>query len=83
MTLVILFFKVIREGTQAAAGVSKKDLVMRRLREQSKQKLLSNLHMFVSRIRLCVNNLPLTLTDTQLREIFKKHSSPGARLKEV
>uniref|UniRef100_A0A2P2I3A5 RNA-binding protein 28-like n=2 Tax=Hirondellea gigas TaxID=1518452 RepID=A0A2P2I3A5_9CRUS len=72
----------IREGTQAAVGVSTFDLHLRRQREKVKQKLLANLHMFMSPTRLCVNNLPPSLKDPQLRQLFKKHAPPKARVVE-
>ncbi|KAF2363114.1 RNA recognition motif domain [Trinorchestia longiramus] len=72
----------IREGTIAAKDVSAADVQLRRAREQVKERLLSNLHMFVSPLRLVVHNLPLHLTDAQLKQVFIKHAPPKARVVE-
>lgn len=49
----------------------------------TKKQLLKNLSIFVSPNRLCVHNLPLKLSDKTLRKLFKKYSSPDARITEV
>lgn len=73
----------IREGTQAANGMSSSDMILRKQREQVKEKLLKNLHMFVSPERLCVNNLPPTMKEPQLRQLFKQHAPPTAKIIEA
>lgn len=67
----------------AAVGVSAQDIEKRLQLERWKSQILRNLNMFVSRIRLVVQNLPPTMNDAQLREIFKKHSGPNAVITEV
>jgi nucleolar protein 4 len=77
------FILVIRPGTLAAQGVSPTDMAKRQQNELWKKQMLRNLHMFISRERLCVHNLPPSLTDQQLSKIFKKHSSTDAKIIEV
>ncbi|ROT66699.1 RNA-binding protein 28, partial [Penaeus vannamei] len=73
----------IREGTQAAVGVSKTDLALRVRLTQVKKRLLKNLHMFISPNRLCVNNLPEELTDKEFKKIFIDNSPKGAKITEA
>ncbi|XP_047478166.1 RNA-binding protein 28-like [Penaeus chinensis] len=73
----------IREGTQAAADVSKTDLALRVRLTQVKKRLLKNLHMFISPNRLCVNNLPEKLTDNEFKQIFVQNSPKGAKITEA
>lgn len=77
------FISVVREGTQPALGVSKADMALRIKREQVKRRMLKNLHIFVSPTRLCINNLPSTVTDKGLGKIFKKYAPKEAVLTEV
>lgn len=74
---------VIRPGTRAAHGVSASDMAKRQQNEMWKRQMLRNLHMFISRERLCVHNLPPKMTDKQLGKLFKKHSSKTAKIVEV
>ncbi|XP_043267883.1 RNA-binding protein 28 [Venturia canescens] len=74
---------VILAGSPAAVGVSVSDMAKRLQMEQWKSQMLRNLNMFVSRVRLVVHNLPPTLNDSQLREIFKKHAGPKAFIQEA
>lgn len=74
---------VIRPGTLAAQGVSPTDMAKRQQNELWKKQMLRNLHMFISRERLCVHNIPPRMTDKQLAKLFKKHSSKDAKVKEV
>ncbi|XP_057380965.1 RNA-binding protein 28-like [Daphnia carinata] len=73
----------IRPGTLAAQGVSPTDMAKRQQNELWKKQMLRNLHMFISRERLCVHNLPPSLSDQQLAKLFKKHSSPDAKIVEA
>ncbi|KAG0721214.1 RNA-binding protein 28 [Chionoecetes opilio] len=73
----------IREGTLAAADVSKADMALRVKREQVKRRMLKNLHIFVSPIRLCINNLPKTLTDKELSRTIKTYAPKEATLTET
>lgn len=72
----------VREGTLAAQGISKTDMALRIKREQVKRRMLRNLHIFVSPTRLCINNLPKTVTDKELGRIFKNHAPRDASLTE-
>lgn len=74
---------VIRPGTLAAQGVSPTDMAKRQQNELWKKQMLRNLHMYISRERLCVHNIPLKMTDKQLSRLFLKHSSKDAKITEV
>lgn len=78
-----LFYIDIRPGTIAAKGVSATDMAKRQQNEIWKKQMLQNLHMFISRERLCVHNLPPNLSDKQLLQLFKKNSSKDAKITEV
>jgi len=73
---------MIREGTQAADGVSTTDMTMRKQVERQKKNLLKNLNMFVSSTRLCVRNLPDHVDDSKLRTIFAKNVPKSAKITE-
>lgn len=51
--------------------------------ELRKRQMIKNLHVFISKTRLCVRNLPFHLHDTKLRSIFLKAGGPGASITEV
>ncbi|XP_078582455.1 RNA-binding protein 28-like isoform X3 [Branchiostoma floridae x Branchiostoma japonicum] len=63
---------LIRPGTQAAAGLTDKDLAMRQKVEKIKREKLKNPAIFVSDVRLCVRNVPLNMGDKDLRKLFLK-----------
>ncbi|KAL7638722.1 UNVERIFIED_CONTAM: hypothetical protein RMT77_010255 [Armadillidium vulgare] len=73
---------VVRAGTKPSIGVSKSDLNLRVNREMIKRKMLANFNIFVSPTRLFICNLPLELTDRELKEIFTKHSPKESVIKE-
>ncbi|GMS84571.1 hypothetical protein PENTCL1PPCAC_6746, partial [Pristionchus entomophagus] len=73
---------VIREGTEAAKGMSKSDAEKRRKLVQSMRKKLENLHMFISPTRLVIHNMPFSLTDDKLRELCEKAGGEGASVVE-
>ncbi|XP_064092291.1 RNA-binding protein 28-like [Macrobrachium nipponense] len=73
----------IRPGTQAAIGLSEGDLKFRHMREQVKRRMLKNLNIFISKTRLCINNLPEKFTDGDLRKLFLKHGEPGCKITEA
>lgn len=73
----------IRPGTQAAVGLSEGDLKFRHMREQVKRRMLKNLNIFISKTRLCINNLPEKFTDGDLRKLFLKHGEPGCKITEA
>ena len=58
-------------------------MAKRQQNELWKKQMLRNLHMYISRERLCVHNLPLKMTDKQLSRLFLKHSSKEAKITEV
>ncbi|VDM61167.1 unnamed protein product [Angiostrongylus costaricensis] len=69
--LRLLRFSLIREGTSTAKGMSAEDAAKRqRLAELSRKKLQS-LHMFVSPTRLMIHNLPMSMTDEELRKLCR------------
>ncbi|KAL1459258.1 hypothetical protein WDU94_011261 [Cyamophila willieti] len=74
---------VVMAGTRAAADVSVPDMSKRVQLEQWKTQMLRNLHMFVSKTRLIVHNLPPDWNDAMLRAMFKKHSPPKAVIREA
>uniref|UniRef100_A0ABM1J0J7 RNA-binding protein 28-like n=1 Tax=Polistes dominula TaxID=743375 RepID=A0ABM1J0J7_POLDO len=74
---------VITAGSPAAVGVSATDMAKRLQLERWKSQILRNLNMFVSRIRLVVQNLPASLDDAKLRLIFKKYGGPTAIIREA
>jgi len=60
---------MVREGTQAAEGVSASDMAKRKVVEKQKKHLLKNLNMFVSSTRLCIRNLPPNVDDSKLKSL--------------
>jgi hypothetical protein len=54
---------LVREGTQAAIGVSKADLSLRVLLEKRKRQMLKDLNRFISSQRLCIRNIPEEIDD--------------------
>ncbi|XP_066591352.1 RNA-binding protein 28 [Prorops nasuta] len=74
---------VVFAGSPAARDVSAADMSKRLQLENWKSQILKNLNMFVSRVRLVVHNLPPTVDDTRLRQIFKKHSGSKAVIREA
>lgn len=76
-------FAAVIAGTRAADGVSMSDMRKRLELELWKSNMLRNLNMFVSKTRLIVHNLQASCDDKMLRELFKKHAPPKARIIEV
>ncbi|GAB6031242.1 RNA-binding protein 28 [Chamberlinius hualienensis] len=74
---------MIRAGTKAAEGVSQQDLAKRMQIEIWKRQMLQNLHVFVSKTRLCVRNLPPHVTNEKLRKTFKEAAGKGAEVIEA
>ncbi|KAI4495694.1 hypothetical protein M0802_008529 [Mischocyttarus mexicanus] len=74
---------VITAGSSAAVGVSATDMTKRLQLERWKSQILRNLNMFVSRVRLVVQNLPASLDDAKLRLIFKKYGGSKAIIREA
>ncbi|XP_070550742.1 RNA-binding protein 28-like isoform X1 [Ptychodera flava] len=63
---------LIRPGTKAAQSLSESDLSKRSKLVALKKQKLKSLDIFISPTRLSVHNLPKSVTDKQLREIFAK-----------
>ncbi|GAB1598904.1 RNA-binding protein 28-like [Argonauta hians] len=63
---------LIRVGMKAAEGLSKLDLNKRMKAEMRRRQKLKDPNTFVSTTRLCVQNIPATVTDKQLKDIFFK-----------
>lgn len=75
----------IRPNSEEAESVSKSDMEKRKLLELRKREKLKNLHNFVSDVRLCIHNLPQSVDDARLRQIFLKsvkEQHPTAKLVE-
>ncbi|OON16505.1 hypothetical protein X801_07682, partial [Opisthorchis viverrini] len=60
---------LIRPGTAAAEGLTAQDLAKREALLHEKKAKLKNPNIFISDLRLCLRNLPLTVTDEDLRQI--------------
>jgi len=73
---------MVREGTQAAEGVSASDMAKRKVVEKQKKHLLKNLNMFVSSTRLCIRNLPPNLDDSKLKSLIVKNVPKTAKVSE-
>ncbi|XP_044739104.1 RNA-binding protein 28 [Chrysoperla carnea] len=74
---------VIVAGSPAAKGVSKSDMEKRLKLEQWKTQILKNLHMFVSKNRLVVHNVPESWDDSKLRQLFLKHGGTKPEILEA
>uniref|UniRef100_T1JB90 RRM domain-containing protein n=1 Tax=Strigamia maritima TaxID=126957 RepID=T1JB90_STRMM len=74
---------LIRPGTAAAEGVSAADMNKRGKLETWKGQMLKNLNIFIANNRLCVRNLPLTMTDDSLRAIYEKAAGADAQIREA
>eukprot|EP00252_Welwitschia_mirabilis_P008648 TRINITY_DN2064_c0_g1_i1.p1 TRINITY_DN2064_c0_g1~~TRINITY_DN2064_c0_g1_i1.p1 ORF type:complete len:973 (-),score=289.26 TRINITY_DN2064_c0_g1_i1:319-3237(-) len=68
--LYLLKEGIIKEGTPAAIGVSKEDLLKRQEIAQKKAIKLRSPNFHVSRSRLCVYNLPNSITEKKLKKLF-------------
>ncbi|KAE9412993.1 hypothetical protein Angca_009393 [Angiostrongylus cantonensis] len=69
--LRLLRFSLIREGTSAAKGMSAEDATKRQRLAELSRKKLQNLHMFVSPTRLMIHNLPMSMTDEELKKLCR------------
>merc|ERR1719273_1242102 len=74
---------LVREGTQAAQGVSKADLQLRVQMEKRKKDMLKDLNRFISPTRLVIRNLPNNLTDPGLKKLLFKYSTLKLKLTEL
>lgn len=74
----------IHPQSDEAKEMSKNDLEKRSALFLRQREQLKNLHNFVSDTRLCIHNLPATMDDVRLRQVFLKHldNHPGAKIVE-
>lgn len=63
---------LILPGSESAKVLPRADLVKRQKAEAEKRLKLKNPNFFVSTTRLCVRNIPLTVDDKKLKDIFAK-----------
>ncbi|XP_077328780.1 RNA-binding protein 28 [Lithobates pipiens] len=61
---------LIRAGTKAAEELSAEDLAKRTRFEEIKRQKLKSQNIFVSKTRLCVHNIPKSVDDKKLRQLF-------------
>ncbi|KAM9377195.1 RNA-binding protein 28 [Pholidichthys leucotaenia] len=75
---------LIRPGTKAAEGVPEADMAKRTRFEQIKRAKLRDIHVFVSKTRLCVHNLPKSVDNKKLRALCLQavKGAKGARITE-
>ncbi|XP_078091861.1 RNA-binding protein 28 [Mustelus asterias] len=74
---------LIRAGMKSAEGMSASDVTKRTRFDELKRLRLKDVNIFVSPTRLCVHNLPKSLTDQQLRKLcLQAVGSKGVRVKE-
>ncbi|XP_044139356.1 RNA-binding protein 28 isoform X1 [Bufo gargarizans] len=71
----------IREGTKPAEGLSPEDLAKRARFLELKRLKLKNQNIFVSRTRLCVHNIPKSVDDKKLRQVFLNAAGGGRSVK--
>ena len=81
--LYLAYEGVITEQDEASNDMSKADLAKRQRALIEKKNKLQNPNFFVSKTRLSIRNIPKDYDDKDLRALFKKHSPPGATLKQV
>lgn len=60
----------IHPKSDEAEELSKNDLEKRKTLDMRKRELIKNLHNFVSDTRLCIHNLPASMDDQRLKNIF-------------
>ena len=73
---------LVRQGTQAAEGVSKSDLEKRARVEKWKRQMLKDLNAFISPTRLCFRNIPPSYNDAQLKKLVVKNVNKTAKITE-
>uniref|UniRef100_UPI00398F5F3F RNA-binding protein 28 isoform X2 n=1 Tax=Pristiophorus japonicus TaxID=55135 RepID=UPI00398F5F3F len=74
---------LIRAGMKSAEGMSATDITKRTRFEELKRQKLKGVNIFVSPTRLCVHNIPKSVTDQQLRALcLQAAGTKGVRVKE-
>lgn len=66
---------LITPGSEAAKDLTKGDLLKRQKAEAEKKSKLQNPNCFISTTRLCVRNLPLNISELELKKIFSTAGS--------
>lgn len=79
--LHLIRLTLIRRGTDAAAGMSEEDHIMRDNILSTTKEKLKNPNIFVSPIRLCVRNIPFEVDDKRLKQAFLKAVGGGKDVK--
>ncbi|CAL8104181.1 unnamed protein product [Calicophoron daubneyi] len=73
----------IRPGTPAAVGMPKEDLAKREKLLHAKKAKIKNHNIFISDVRLCIRNLPVNVSDADLRAVCVKAANrKNCRIKE-
>ncbi|KAJ0069733.1 hypothetical protein NL108_012351, partial [Boleophthalmus pectinirostris] len=75
---------LIRAGTKAAEGIPEADMAKRTRFEEIKRAKLKDIHVFVSKTRLCVHNLPKSVDTKRLKSICLQglKGTKGVRISE-
>ncbi|XP_051890152.1 RNA-binding protein 28 [Pristis pectinata] len=74
---------LIRAGMKSAEGMSASDMTKRMRFEELKRHKLKDVNIFVSPTRLCIHNIPKSVTDKQLRKLcLQAVGTKEARIKE-
>ncbi|XP_078409241.1 RNA-binding protein 28 isoform X2 [Cetorhinus maximus] len=74
---------LIRAGMKSAEGMSAADVTKRTRFEELKRQKLKDVNIFVSQTRLCIHNIPKSVTDQQLRKLcLEATGMKGVRIKE-
>ncbi|VDO96763.1 unnamed protein product [Soboliphyme baturini] len=74
---------LISQNEATASDMSKHDISLRMKIQRTNKEKIKNLHIFVSPTRICVHNLPLGLSDVQLRKLcFAAVSERSCRITE-
>ncbi|VDO00955.1 unnamed protein product [Rodentolepis nana] len=73
---------LIKPDTKAAEMLTAQEMAMREALARSKQSKLRDPNIFISPLRLCLRNIPLSIDDRQLRAACQKVSGKDARITE-
>lgn len=74
---------MIKPGSRAAEMLTAQEMAMREQLARSKQAKLRDPNIFISPVRLCLRNIPLTIDDKQLRTACQRVAGKDARITEV
>jgi len=74
---------VIFPNSPAAQGVSMHDMKLRQQIQKWKSAALKNVNMFISPVRLYVQNIPDNINDTRLKTVFSKAGGKAAVITEA